>query len=80
MHLEFISAGLHTAHHRAAADDAPDVLPPDLAPLDRSFILKPAHGDGAQRQADLTSWAQIQLIRQESPSDKYRPGARDASV
>jgi hypothetical protein len=74
MHLEFISAGLHTPHTIILPpfDETPDVPSPDLTPLGERFILKPAHGGGGTGiQADVTSWPQIQHIRRETAWDKY---------
>ncbi len=74
MHWEFIAAGLHTPYTIVLPpfDEAPHLNPPDLAPLGRQFILKPAHGGGGTGvKRDLSSWPQIQHIRQEIPTDKY---------
>ena len=74
MHLEFITAGLHTPYTIVLPpfEEAPDMAPPDLRPLGRRFIVKPAHGGGGTGvKRDLTTWAQIQHIRQENPGDKY---------
>lgn len=74
MHLEFITAGLHTPHTILLPpfDEKPELPPPDLTPLGSRFILKPANGGGgAGVKRDLTTWPQIQHIRQEIPSDKY---------
>jgi hypothetical protein len=74
MHLEFISAGLHTPYTIVLPpfNEVPDFTAPDLAPLGEHFILKPAHGGGGTGVTrDPATWAQIQKIRQEFPSDKY---------
>ena len=74
MHLEFIAAGLHTPHTIVLPpfNEMPNLPPPDLAPLGERFILKPAHGGGGTGvERDLTTWPQVQHIRQEIPTDKY---------
>ncbi|HLF24964.1 MAG TPA: hypothetical protein VJG32_01410 [Anaerolineae bacterium] len=74
MHLEFITAGLHTPYTIVLSpfNEAPTPLPPDLTPLGERFIVKPAHGGGGTGvQRDLATWMQIQHIRQEFPNDKY---------
>jgi len=79
MHLEFIAAGLHTPYTIALPpfSEQPDPSPPDLTPLGEKFIVKPAHGGGGTGvKRGLTTWAQIQQIRQEFPTDKYLIQAR----
>ena len=74
MHLEFITAGLHTPYTIILPPfaETPDLAPPDLMPLGDHFIMKPAHGGGGTGVTqDLATWAQIQKIRQEYPADKY---------
>ena len=74
MHLEFISAGLHTPYTIILPPfhEATDLAPLDLAPLGEHFIMKPAHGGGGTGVTrDPATWAHIQAIRQESPTDKY---------
>jgi len=74
MHLEFITAGLHTPYTIVLPpfNEAPSPPPPDLALLGDKFILKPAHGGGGTGVTrDLATWTQIQKVRQEFPTDKY---------
>lgn len=74
MHLEFIAAGIHTPYTIILPPFAaePDPEPPDLSPIGRQFILKPAHGGGGMGVTpDLDGWAQIQKMRQEFATDKY---------
>lgn len=79
MHLEFIAAGLHTPHTIVLPpfSEQPALPPPDLTPLGERFILKPANGGGgAGVKHSLTTWSQIQALRQELPADKYLAQAR----
>jgi len=79
MHLEFITAGLHTPHTVVLPpyDEASDLPPPDLTPLGDQFVVKPAHGGGGTGvKRGLTTWSQIRHIRQENPGDKYLVQAR----
>jgi hypothetical protein len=74
MHLEFISAGLHTPYTIILAPFAQDRhLPPlDLAPLDGAFAIKPANGGGGEGViVAATSLSQVQAARQSFPEDKY---------
>ncbi len=74
MHLEFISAGLHTPYTVLLAPygDEPDLPEPDLAPLGDRFLLKPAHGGGGVGvRRNLTTWEQIQAVRRRHPDEKY---------
>jgi len=74
MHLEFITAGLHTPHTVLLAPfvDEPDLPTPDLAPLGERFVLKPAHGGGGIGIVrDLSTWDEIQRIRHHNPHEKY---------
>jgi glutathione synthase/RimK-type ligase-like ATP-grasp enzyme len=74
MHLEFISAGVHTPHTVLLAPYAqePELPEPDLAPLGDRFLLKPAHGGGGIGvQRNLSTWKQVQRIRRRHPDDKY---------
>lgn len=76
MHLDFISAGLHTPYTIVLPpfDDEPDIASPDLSPLGDKMIMKPAHGGGGSSvtlKREQTSWQQIQQVRQQVPEDKY---------
>ncbi|HJW84197.1 MAG TPA: hypothetical protein VJ754_07825 [Anaerolineae bacterium] len=74
MHLEFISAGLHTPYTIILPpfNERPDLSPPDLTPLGARILLKPAHGGGGTGVThDPADWAQIQKVRREFPADKY---------
>ncbi len=75
MHLEFITAGIHTPYTM--------ILPPlheqprlapflDLSPLGEKFTIKPAHGGGGEGViTEATSLDQVQDARQEFPADFY---------
>ena len=74
MHLEFISAGIHTPYTVLLAPytDEPDLPEPDLTPLGDRFLLKPAHGGGGIGVLrNLSSWEEIQRIRRCHPDEKY---------
>jgi hypothetical protein len=74
MHLEFISAGIHTPHTLLLAPFAvePDLPAPDLTPLGSRFLIKPAHGGGGTGvRLNLSTWEEIQRIRRRHPEDKY---------
>jgi hypothetical protein len=74
MHLEFITAGLHTPHTI--------ILPPysqqtylsflDLSPLGGKFIVKPAHGGGGEGVVlEVATLGQVLEARQAHPQDYY---------
>lgn len=75
MHLEFITAGIHTPYTIILPpflDQAS--LPPflDLGPLGQKFTIKPAHGGGGEGVVtEATSLDQVQAARQEFPEDYY---------
>ena len=74
MHLEFITAGIHTPHTVLLAPYAhePHLPMPDLAPLGDRFLLKPAHGGGGIGVLrNLSTWEEIQTIRRRHPDEKY---------
>jgi len=74
MHLEFITAGIHTPHTVLLAPygHEPDLPEPDLAPLGERFLLKPAHGGGGIGvKRNLTTWDEVQAIRRRHPEEKY---------
>lgn len=74
MHLEFITAGLHTPYTLVLPPflDVPDCPHPDLAPLGDTFLVKPAHGGGGAGVCENPDdWNHIQEIRRQSPGDKY---------
>ncbi len=75
MHLEFITAGIHTPYTIILPPyhEAPS-LPPflDLSPLGDKFTIKPAHGGGGEGViTEATSLESIQACRQEFPADFY---------
>src|SRR4030043_568948 len=74
MHLEFITAGIHTPHTI--------ILPPysqqtylsflDLSPLGGKFIVKPAHGGGGEGVVlEVSTLGQVLEARQPHPQDYY---------
>jgi hypothetical protein len=74
MHLEFISAGIHTPHTIILPpwNEQPQLPSVDLGPIGDRFIIKPAHGGGGEgvvRQASTTG--QVQTARQKFPNDHY---------
>ncbi|MEW5900906.1 MAG: hypothetical protein AB1715_05535 [Acidobacteriota bacterium] len=79
MHLEFITAGIHTPYTI--------ILPPfseraalpslNLSPLGARFIIKPAHGGGGEGVVEeAASSEQVQGARQGFPQDYYLLQAR----
>jgi hypothetical protein len=74
MHLEFISAGVHTPYTVLIAPyhEEPEFPVPDLTPLGDRFLLKPAHGGGGIGvRLNLSTWDEIQRIRRLHPDEKY---------
>lgn len=74
MHLELISAGLHTPYTiiLAPCSDQPELPDLDLSPLGDSFAIKPALGGGGQGVVlEATNRNQVQEARQLFPDDKY---------
>jgi hypothetical protein len=74
MHLEFITAGIHTPYTIILPpyEDEPHLPPCDLSPLGDSFIIKPAHGGGGEGVViEARSLEQVLWARQEYPADYY---------
>lgn len=74
MHLEFITAGIHTPYTIILPpyDEQPNLLPLDLSPLGDRFTIKPAHGGGGEGVViEATSLEQVLQARQEYPHDYY---------
>ncbi len=74
MHLEFITAGLHTPHTIILPpyDENPRIGPLDLGPLGESFIVKPAHGGGGEGVVfEVSSVDQVLDVRRAFPADHY---------
>ncbi|MEZ4767506.1 MAG: oligoendopeptidase F [Caldilineales bacterium] len=74
MHLELISAGLHTPYTIILAPvvEQPTLPALDLSPLGDSFAIKPALGGGGQGVVlEATNHDQVQQARQLFPHDKY---------
>jgi hypothetical protein len=74
MHLEFITAGIHTPYTIILPPfrEQPELAPPDLSPLGRRFIIKPAHGGGGEGVvAEAVSFSQAREARQAFPYDYY---------
>ncbi len=73
MHLEFITAGLHTPYTIILPpyQEQPILPPLDLSPLGESFAIKPAHGGGGEGVVTrATSLKQVHVAQQERPTDK----------
>ncbi len=74
MHLEFITAGLHTPHTIILPPyrERPSLVSLDLSPLGESFVAKPAHGGGGEGVVfEVTSVDQVQTARQAFSNDFY---------
>jgi hypothetical protein len=74
MHLEFITAGIHTPHTIILPphDKIPQIGPLDFSPLGESFIAKPAHGGGGEGVVfEVSTFAQVLAARQAFPHDYY---------
>ena len=74
MHLDFISAGLHTPYTIILSPYDERPVPPhiDLSPLGERFSIKPAHGGGGDGViVEATDLSQVCAAQQEHPSDKY---------
>jgi hypothetical protein len=74
LHLEFITAGIHTPHTIILPPHSrqPDVSPLDLSPLGERFIVKPAHGGGGEGVVlEVSTFSQVLTARQAHPQDYY---------
>lgn len=74
MHLELISAGLHTPHTILLPPflEQPVIPPIDLAPLGGDFVIKPSNGGGgAGVILGANSVDEILKARMEFPEQKY---------
>ncbi|MFZ2053266.1 MAG: hypothetical protein WAU81_03620 [Candidatus Aminicenantales bacterium] len=74
MHLEFITAGIHTPHTIILPphDENPHFGSLDLSPLGESFIAKPAHGGGGEGVVfEVSSLDQILGARRAFSHDYY---------
>jgi hypothetical protein len=74
MHLEFITAGIHTPHTIILPpySQEPDLFPLDLGPLGEKFIVKPAHGGGGEGVVlKVSTLGQVLEERQAHPQDYY---------
>jgi len=74
MHLEFITAGIHTPHTIILPPciRQPDLFPLDLSPLGEKFIVKPAHGGGGEGVVlEVSTFGQVLEARQAHPQDYY---------
>jgi hypothetical protein len=83
MHLEFITAGIHTPHTIILPPYSlyTDVFPLDLSPLGEKFIVKPAHGGGGEGVVfEVSTVGQVLEARQAYPQDYYLLQARVTPV
>lgn len=74
MHLELISAGIHTPHTILLAPFIEQPVPPplDLTPLGKQFVIKPSHGGGGEGVImGVSSLDQVLRARMEFPEQKY---------
>lgn len=74
MHLEFITAGIHTPHTIILPpwNEQPQLPNIDLGPLGGRFIIKPAHGGGGEGVVhEASTVAQVMMTRREFPNDHY---------
>jgi hypothetical protein len=77
MHLEFLTAGIHTPHTVILPAQAtrPDIVlkPEDLAPLGVPFVIKPANTTGGSVGviANASGPADVLSARRAYPADKY---------
>ena len=74
MHLEFITAGIHTPHTIILPpySQQPHVFPLDLSPLGENFIVKPAHGGGGEGVVlEVSTIGQVLEARQAHAQDYY---------
>ena len=74
MHLEFITAGIHTPYTIILPpyEKQAELPPLDLSPLRDRFTIKPAHGGGGEGVIiEATSLEQVHRARLEFPADYY---------
>jgi hypothetical protein len=74
MHLEFITAGIHTPYTIILPphDEASQIGSLDLSPLGGSFIAKPAHGGGGEGVVfEVSSLDQVLAARRAFSHDYY---------
>jgi glutathione synthase/RimK-type ligase-like ATP-grasp enzyme len=74
MHLELISAGVHTPYTIILPpfDEQPGLPPVDLSPLGLPFVIKPSYGGGGEGVIlDATSLEQVYQARSQFPDLKY---------
>ncbi len=74
MHLELISAGVHTPYTILLPPflEQPVVLPIDLTPLGENFVIKPSNGGGGEGVIlGASTVDQILKARMEFPEQKY---------
>lgn len=74
MHLELISAGVHTPHTILLSPfiEQPALPDLDLTPLGKQFVIKPSHGGGGEGVImGASSMEQILRARMEFPKQKY---------
>ena len=74
MHLEFITAGIHTPHTIILPPHncQPDFPAMDLSPLGEKFIAKPAHGGGGEGVVlEVSTLGQVLEARRAHPQDYY---------
>ncbi len=79
MHLELISAGLHTPYAVLLPPFIEQPIPPpiDLSPLGRDFVVKPANGGGGEGVLmGANSLEEILRARVQFPEQKYIVQAR----
>ena len=74
MHLELISAGLHTPYTILLSPftEQPVISELDLTPLGSQFVIKPSHGGGGEGVVlGASSLDQVLRARMEFPEQKY---------
>ena len=74
MHLELISAGLHTPYTMILPPflEQPVIPEFDMLPLGSQFVIKPSHGGGSEGVVlGASSFDQILRARMEFPEQKY---------
>ncbi len=74
MHLEFITAGIHTPYTIILPpyDEQAELPSLNLCPLGEKFTIKPAHGGGGEGVIiEATSVEQVQQARLQYPADYY---------